>query len=109
MDVLGHVAIKKLKGLRIGQIAPIDSANFFVLRSSEFRVLNPQIRLELFQCLEELENRNVSLCDWCTVVVIPFKSGQTSGQQSDAHRCGPRCHHSVCQEYTPVGRTLHTT
>jgi hypothetical protein len=41
MNVLRHVAIEKLQGLGIGHIAPVESADFLILSTTEFRVLLP--------------------------------------------------------------------
>jgi cytosine/adenosine deaminase-related metal-dependent hydrolase len=70
MNILRHVTIEKLQGLGIGHIAPIKSADFVVLSSTELRVLLPEIGFDRLERLQKSQNRDIAFHDWGALVVL---------------------------------------
>src|SRR6266436_4387858 len=111
-DVLRHIAVEYQKACDVVWSEPagkrqIDWREALIGGSAEFGVLNPQVGLDLFQGTQEREDCDVALRDW-RAIFLPAKCRRGSRQQRRAHSYGPGCHHSVCQECTPVGGMLHT-
>ena len=79
-DVLGHIAVEHEESGDVGWSesgSDFQTVEFEINRrialigcSAEFGILNPQIGLDLLQSTQERQNCDVSLCDWCVVVVI---------------------------------------
>src|SRR6266481_1098358 len=110
-DVLRHITVKYQKSRDVVWSEPagkrqIDRREALISCSAEFGVLNPQVGLDLFQGAQERQDCDVALRDWRTIL-LPAKCRRGSRQQRRAHGCGPRCHHSVCQECAPVCWTFH--
>jgi hypothetical protein len=66
VDILGHVGIQLGKSLDIGGIAA-PPWNFFVLDTSQFVVLLPQIGFEDFGGRQEPQNGLISLGETATL------------------------------------------
>ncbi len=110
-DVLRHIAVEYQKSRDVVWSEPpgkrqIDRREALISCSAEFGVLNPQVGLDLFQGAQEGQDCDIALCDR-RAVPIPAKCRRGAWQQRRTYGCGPRSHHSVCQECAPVCWTFH--
>src|SRR5215471_10878722 len=116
VDVLRHVAVEDLQGKDIiGSQAGGDvfSVELDVVGgqaldvgdgagdAAEFRVLNPQVRFDLFERAEEGENGEVAFGDRAAVFVLT-KSGRAERQNSRSERGGTRSYRTIPQKRTAI-------
>ena len=117
-DVLRHVAIENLQSRNVIGSQPgddfltvelqVDRGQSLIRGATKFRILDPQIGLDLLQSAQERQNCDVALGDWCVVVLFSAEGRRGTRQQRGAHRCSSGCHHSVRQKRTPVCCMLYT-
>src|SRR5882672_635285 len=113
-DVLRHVTIQHQESGDVIRSETRDEGHInwsetLIGGSPKFRILNPQIGLDLLERAQECQNRDVALCDWCAVVIFCREGHRRTRQDCRPNCCSACGYHPTLQKRPTIPGTTEDT